>query len=163
MTYEKSVNFSGDSHRAMQVAIDFLMGNGFKITSKTDTTLSFTGPGMRRAKYDPWAGISEAQITVAANTISIRAEFGMFNLARVFLPVLAAILVGAEAAFFGFDSQKHGHNSMIPQLMMPQLLMVIVFVITMLIARMTQGRRTTRAIDTLLQNMATLAGSAAAS
>ena len=143
----------------MQVAIDALVANGFRIGSKTDSTLSCTGPGMNSTSQNPLRGISNAQITVSGSTISIRAELGSVKFMIVFL---IALFTGMSLFFLVIFGVMHVHTrqpSQVPPFLLPTILGIVLVPFLGVVTK----RRTTRAIDALLHNMATLAGGATAS
>jgi len=153
MTYENTINFSGDSRRAMQVAIDALIANGFRTGSKTESSLSCTGPGMNSTSQNPLRGISNAQITVSGNTISIRAELGSVKFMITFL---IALMVSMSLLFLMVFGMTPLHSKTTPTRMPAFLLPSAVGLVLVPFLGIMMKRRTTRAVDALLHNMAAL-------
>ncbi|MHC4536932.1 MAG: hypothetical protein ACYS6K_23540 [Planctomycetota bacterium] len=148
MDYKTTVSFTGSSSAAMEAARLQFMANGFKIDQSSDEKLVVTGPGMYNNQQNPIVGISHAKITISSSAIEICAELGGVKFMQMFLyifpPALGIFLALVFACIPSFP-RRASLTAILPVL--PWV------VISPLMARWLKNR-TTKAVDTLVHNMA---------
>jgi hypothetical protein len=147
MDYTTSTPFTGSPATAVESARAQLMATGFQIDHASDTELVATGPGMHSTNQNAILGMTHAKIIVSSGTIDIYAELGgvkfMQRFIYIFPPALGAIL----ALTFAFVPNGPSNPLFAFAPIMPWI------VISPLMAKWIK-KRTTKAIDTLLHNMA---------
>ena len=154
MDYKTTVSFTGSSSAAMEAVRSQFMANGFKIDQYSDEQLEVTGPGMYNNQQNPIVGVSHAKITISSRTIEICAELGGVKFMQMFLyifpPALGIFLALVFACIPSFP-RRASLTAILPVL--PWV------VISPLMARWLKNR-TTKAVDTLVHNMANVGNSA---
>jgi len=153
MNHTHSLDFRGDLTAAFAVATSTLTACGFKLVNKTARSLEFTGPGGCSARESPLTGASRITFTGGAGRIELEAQLGGNR--RLFAIVAGVAAIGiAEAVVFGARYFKTrgaidwGHA--LPAALVPLAVGVAAGPLALLQLR----RRTSRALDTLLHNMA---------
>jgi hypothetical protein len=96
MDYEISQPFNGNREKALDHATRMFTDNGFRIVSKTASSLEVQSPGMSSTKQNAILGISRAVVEVSGQTVSLRADFGS---ARRMIRIVAFAISGL-AVFF---------------------------------------------------------------
>jgi hypothetical protein len=152
MEYAKTVPFTGRASKALYVAQSTFISQGFQIVANTDSELRVTGPGMSSTRENPLRGVSEATIIVRPEAIEIKAILGGVERIKTFLRFFPLGMALFFLLVFG-----------VLALTVPVLRIWWIFLIPLLalspwlflapmIARSTE-KRTTQAVDTLLNNM----------
>src|ERR1019366_466869 len=126
---------------------------GFKLVNKTGRSLEFTGPGMINSRESALLGASRITITGGGGRIELEAELGGGRRLMVLVGFVIAVAL-AQAVVFGVrffrSSQPVDWLRALPAVVIP---LVIGTVAAPLGGRFLR-QRTTRALDTLLNNMA---------
>jgi hypothetical protein len=152
MDYECSQTFSGDPAKALDTAATVLAGSGFRIESRTSSSLSVSGPGMLSSKQHPLCGVSSAQFNAAGNSLSVRADLGgvrkMMTFITVMIGTMAVVLASVLFILVFYRGQPAG--------VLLSLLAFAPWVVLLPVMTRLFTSRTRRALDTLLHNMATL-------
>lgn len=144
-TYETSAPLRGDRDAALTVARGALTALGFAIESESDSELRAEGPGMTHNKQPALLGVTTLRLRVSGSVVSARAALGGVGNMKLFLylfpPGLGLML------FVGFAVSGMGMAWIALLAVAPWL------VLSPLLATMLE-RRTRRAVDTLVRNMA---------
>jgi hypothetical protein len=153
MNHTHSLDFRGDLAAAFTLAAATLTGCGFKLVNKTARSLEFTGPGRCCSQESPLVGASRITIRDVGSRLELEAELGGGR--RLVAVVLAVVAVGvAQAVVFGVRYFKNPQSvdwlRVLPVVALP---LVIGAALAPLIGLQLR-RRTIRALDTLLNNMA---------
>jgi hypothetical protein len=155
MEYSKTVPFTGRASKALEVARSTFLPQGFQLVASSDTELRVAGPGMNSTRGDPLKGISEASIIARSSAIEIKATLGGVEKMKkflIFFPLGMALLF---LIVFGILALTQ------PVLRRPWFFLIPILALSPwlflapLMSRMI-WRRTTQAIDTLLNNMVML-------
>lgn len=85
--YARSIPFTGDAGKALDLAITVLTTNGFAVTDKRETSVQLTGPGLSNTRQNPILGASRVHIRADHGSLSIDAELGGVANMRRFLTV----------------------------------------------------------------------------
>lgn len=161
MDYTKSVCFEGDTAKAFDLAASALTGLGFRISSRDASSLELAGPGMTGTRQSALLGATRLQIARGAHDLSIQAELGgvrtMTRFVTLFPLALSLSLCLILGALFSaaFDHRGWvwpvlggtGANALVWLFLGPWM------------ARHIRNR-TCRAIDALLDSMATTGNAA---
>jgi hypothetical protein len=150
MTHQSSVTFAGNPTPVMQRAFDALTTAGMRIDSRTDTTLQFTGPGLNSTNEDPLRGISRGRLSVTGRTITLDAELGAVQ--RLFRILLIMIVVMDVVACVVLYFALRGKLAT-PVVLTIAVAPVAPWVFLLPLMSGWMKRRTSRAIDTLLNNL----------
>jgi hypothetical protein len=148
MEYKTSVPFRGSAKAAIHVARLQFMANGFKVEQPGESELAAIGPGMHSTKQNPILGVSRARIIVSANAINLHAELGGVKFMQRFVYIFPPALGFLLALVFACTPTMPRHAPLaafVPVL--PWL------VLSPLLAGWVK-RRTIKAVDTLVYNMA---------
>jgi len=149
--HTSSVPFHGDPAQAMEVAKGLFASNGFLVELPSPSRLVARGPSMTSTNQNPILGVTRAEIDIDLTSIRVAAELGGVRRMRNFLflfPPGLALLLTAGFLVSGF-SWKH---ALIPFLAVSPWL-----VLSPLMSRWVR-RRTVRALDAVLHNMASMSG-----
>lgn len=101
MEYSITIPFRGDAGKAFDAATTILTTNGFAITDRRQSTLEFTGPGLRSTRQNPLLGASRIRIGGGHAELSLDAELGGVAGMRRFLTIFPLAMAAGFAAFFG--------------------------------------------------------------
>ena len=154
MDYEKTVPFSGNPEKALEVARNVFIQHSFEIVTNSNSAVELRGTRTLWVKgQDPLIGISKVNIRGSSDSLSIEADFGVV---RKSVKYLALFIVGMAVFFlvtFGIlftiiqcePASKTILLSLAPFVPWPILIP--------LIAKFMKFR-TSRALDALLHNMA---------
>lgn len=156
MEYAKSVPFSGRAAKALDIAKSTLLPLGFQVVSSSDYELRATGPGINSTRENPLKGISETAITVRSSTIEMQAALGGVRKMKLFLTLFPLGMALLFLIVFGTLALtvpvfRHWWVFLIPLAALAPWLFLSPMMIRMI------EKRTGQAIDTLLNNMVTLA------
>jgi hypothetical protein len=152
MEYSKTVPFTGNGTRALEVARSTFMGQGFQIAANSDYELRVTGPGMNSTRENPLKGVSEASIIIRSAAIEIKATLGGAQKMKTFLRFFPLGMFLFFLIVFGVLALS------LPDFRRPWIFLIPVLALSPwlflapLIARSIE-RKTTQAVDTLLSNM----------
>lgn len=125
-----------------------------RIDSKTDTTLEFSGPGLRSTEQNPLLGISSGRLMVTGNAIWIRAELGgVSQLFRMMLLFLVSLAIALCAVLW---LALHGRLST-PLLLALGIAPLTPWIVLLPLMNRRMKRVTVRAIKTLLDNLSVAA------
>jgi hypothetical protein len=156
MEYARTVPFTGRAAKALDIAKSTLLPLGFQVVSSSDYELRATGPGINSTRENPLKGISEATIVVRSSMIEMQAALGGVRKMKLFLTffplgmgLLFLIIFGTLA--LSVPVFRHWWVFLIPLAALAPWLFISPLMIRMI------ERRTGQAIDTLLNNMVTLA------
>jgi hypothetical protein len=165
MDYEKTDTFTGDPHKAMDLAVTVFTDNGFRIESKSDSTLEVIGPGWQDSKQATIRGVSRASVRITPSQIALSADFGgVRKLIRgvqiliVSLGIFFVILFYILAPHMTQRGKVHlsrGAISLLPLGSLAPWPIILPFM-----ARAFR-KRVTRELDTLVHNMSVIAGNPA--
>lgn len=152
MDYEKTISFEGDVGKAMETARGVLMQHGFEIEAMSDKELELTGPFMFLNKGDnPLRGISAIRLSLSGGLLAIEAEFGIIRKTMIILVVfilgMALLLFAVFGIVFRNNPDFDWWLSVLPFAPWPILIPLI---------GKFMKYRTSRAIDVLMNNMATI-------
>jgi len=150
MSYEKQVPFTGDARKALETGREVFIHHGFQVSAIENSSFEARRSGMHSSKQDPIVGVSIATVTVAGGIISVRAELA--NVWRLILMVgfgLLAMGVGFVILFGLLFGLKHGLMTL--QCLAPWPILLPLIGVYM-------RKRGEKALDTLIANMATVAG-----
>lgn len=95
--YFKTVTFEGDSQNVLGTASAILMTNGFKIESRNDSRIEFSGPGMRSTRQSPILGSKSIAVKAAHGRLTVHADYGGAEWMERFM-VRFPLLLGAGIA-----------------------------------------------------------------
>ena len=154
MIYETSASYSGDPRLVMQSACDALSAADMRITTKTDTTIEFTGPKLNSSKENPVRGISNGRLSVTGSSISIKADLSCIT--RL-ITILACLFGGMEILGIVVVAIVMRHSSLLPMMLGILIGSAAPWIVLLPLMSRWMKRRTTRAIDTLLNNLSVAA------
>lgn len=161
MQYASTVPFEGDTARAFDLANAALTSLGFRISSRSESSLELTGPGMTSTRQSALMGATRLRITRGSHDLSIEAELGgvqtMSRFVTLFPIGLSLFLCVLMLVQFSVLSDHRG--GVVPVIAITGLTALPWLFLGPLMARHVHAR-TCRAIDALLNNMAS-AGNAA--
>jgi hypothetical protein len=89
MIYETSESFRGDSSKAIEFLISTLTGAGFRVESRTDSSLSMSGPGGGNRTRNPLFSACSIDFRITGGSIFAKSELASPK-------ALFAILILAE-------------------------------------------------------------------
>ena len=153
MNHTQSLDFRGDLAAAFALAASTLTACGFKLVNKTARSLEFTGPGTIHSQGSALLGASRITITGGGGRIELEAELGGHRRLMAVVGLVIAVAI-AQAVVFGThilqSSQAIDWVRMLPFVILSLVFGVVVGPLGGRFLR----QRTTRALDTLLNNMA---------
>ncbi|HUW18824.1 MAG TPA: hypothetical protein VMW16_05940 [Sedimentisphaerales bacterium] len=156
MDYKKTIVFTGDVGKALEVARNVFIQHSFQIVTNTNSTLELTGTFTLWVKgMDPLNGISKISVRGTRSELSIEAKFGgiskTINYLIIFILAMAVLsLITFGTLFTIIRGQPIGRIillSLAPFVPWPALIP--------LMAKFLKYR-TSRALDALVHNMAAL-------
>lgn len=152
LEYSKTVPFTGQRARALDVARSAFVGQGFQIVASSDDELRVTGPGINSTRENPLKGVSEASIIIRSAAIEIKAILGGAQKLKMFLRLFPLGMALLFLLVFGVLAWRlpvfrHAWVFLIPVLALSPWLFL-----APLIARSIE-KKTAQAVDTLLSNM----------
>ncbi|MGD2174885.1 MAG: hypothetical protein PVJ27_05740 [Candidatus Brocadiaceae bacterium] len=157
MDYEETVAFRGDPDEALRTARPAFVQAGFEVSAIEDASFQATQPGMASTKGHPLLGASRVVVAVRDGALGLGADLGGVRKLRngliVFIGGMAlAFLVGFGA--FLLPRVRAGELSawmlLVPVAPFVPWPVLIPFMVG------SCRQRTTRALDTLLQNVRTI-------
>src|SRR5918912_3285806 len=154
MDYTKTVPFTGRASRALDVARTTFMSQGFQIVASTDQELRVVGAGMNSTRENALKGVSEATLIVRPSAIEVQARLGGAERMKKFLTffpmgmaVLFLIVFGVLAFVVEIPAFRRPLIFLIPLLALSPWIFLAPMMSRMVV------RRTTQAVDDLLNNM----------
>jgi len=154
MDYEKTEPFSGNMEKALEVAKNVFIQHNFQIVRNSNSEVEFTGPSMLSSRQNPLVGISRVCIRGTSGNISVEAEFGGI---RMLTKYLVLFIVGMAIFFlvvFGIMFSKQGQP--LNKIILLSLAPFIPWPVLIPIMAIWMKSRTSKALDTLVNNMVTL-------
>jgi hypothetical protein len=148
MAFKTSIDFRGDTAKALEAGRDTLMQMGFRISSIDRGRLVAEGKGRGINSRIPLSGVSRIVLTGSSSRLELEAEWGGIKAMGVFL---VALILGMAVLFlilFGFlFGWERGLQSTAPLAPWPVLipLMLLIF-----------KKRDERGLKTFLANMVTV-------
>jgi hypothetical protein len=161
--YEKSVTIKGDPKAALELARNSLMTRDFVVSSIGDAGLEAKNPQtLRNNHQDPLLAISTAFVRSHEGILTVQAEFGKV---RRFTVTMTGIVLGiAVVLFVVFAVLGVGHHQRGVIRIDPDIFPFLAFlpfvpwpIILVFIGRGLK-KNASLALDTLLQNMASVGG-----
>ena len=156
-SYEKSVVCqSSDSGR--RVVEDAFVQAGFQIADQSADGFEVKGPGMHSSNQNPIVGVSTARIRASNRELSIEAELGGVRGMQLFIYLFPfALCEGLGVLFFFLSRGEAGEELSLRAAFIP-LLWAVPWLFIAPVLSGALKRKTTRAINTLLDDDATLSG-----
>jgi hypothetical protein len=151
--YRTGVEFTGDTGRAFRAATIVLLSNGFQIVEEDGSTVVYQGPGMISSRQNPLVGASRIEIARQGDRLVLAAELGGIRTMRRFLFALPVGLAALFLVVFGLTLPVPFAQAALFSIapLLPWI------VLSPLLANWIE-RRTCRALDTLLAQVASLGG-----
>jgi len=156
MKYEKTEQFEGDLAKAIDVAKNTFLPNGFEIINSSDSALAVVNrSGLWGYNQHPLNGVSKASISPSSAGITLRAEFGGVTKMIRYLSLFIGGMVVFFLLVFGivFGLMQGQPASRIFQI---SLAPFIPWPIIIPLMGIWLRKRACRALDTLLSNMVAL-------
>ena len=154
MDYEKTMPFSGNMEKALEVARNVFIQHNFQIVRGSDSEVELTGPGMLSSRQNPLVGISRVCIRRTSGELSIEAEFGGI---RKLTKYLVFFIVGMAIFFlvvFGIIFSRQGQPA--NKIILIALAPFIPWPVIIPLMAIWMKSRTSKALDTLVKNMIAL-------
>lgn len=152
MNYERSIEYHGDPVRAFAAASNILMPNNFRLVEKTLDHVVYEGAGMISSHQSPLVGATRIRIEAKRDRLNLTAWLGGIQFMTRFLCVipfaLAALLSGIFAAL---------ELSPLRETFLIAFLSVSPWIVLSPLMSVWLKRRTERALDILLSNLAAMA------
>ena len=163
--YSKTVPFTGDKAKALDVARTTFMSQDFQIIASSDDELRVAGQGLNGTKENPLKGVSEASIIIRGSAIEMKANLGgtakLSKFLRIFPLGMMLLFLLAGGIVFGIIALAEGLT--LPELRQYWWVGLIAFLAPVLalspwlflspmMIRWIE-KRTIQAVDTLLNNM----------
>ena len=154
MDYEKTEPFSGNMEKALEVGKNVFIQHNFKIVRGSESEVELTGPGMLSSRQNPLVGISSVCIRGKSGNLSVEADFGGN---RRLIKYLVLFIVGMAIfflVFFGIILPKQGQST--GKIILISLSPFIPWPVIIPLIALWMKSRTTKALDTLINNMMAL-------
>jgi hypothetical protein len=154
--YEGSVDFSGDTARALEYAGNLLGAKGFRVLPPAGNQLWFTNPSSYlNTKKQPLLMVSKGCLAATGTSLTLQAELGNLQTLVKFLVLLLTVMAIPETVLIA--------AVMVMMVKQPELLWVCVTPIApvpfiLLFMPKIQGGITGRALDALLNEAAAAGG-----
>jgi hypothetical protein len=150
MHYTKTVDFNGNVSAAFLVVTAALTVGGFRLIAQDGRSLEFTRARCGSSRDTPLAGARQIKLTGGSRQLSLEAELGGVSRSiRWIAPLVAGL---AAAGLIAFTSLTHRGGQMSDEKIFAPIAIGLAGVIPLLIA--ASGKRTKRALDTLVENAA---------
>ena len=157
LIHEDFVAFTGDPHRAFEIALQTLLPLGFEVAEQSSLHLVVTGPGFNSTRQNALLGISRAEFSAEHSSLVVKAELGGLDrfqrLMLIFMIGLGAFDSLLLLALWFFIERLRTHTWF---LAIPVIIFIPWIFIAPVLARWIR-KRTKSALNTLLHNMAILA------
>jgi len=150
MDYEKTTAFRGNAKKALDVAMATFIPHGFRIVEHNETSVKLAGSGTLWTKGQaPLAGVSEASVFAGGGELSIKAEFGGVRKSIIYAVLLILVIAASFIAMFGitFGKQEPVYIALLSLSPWPIILPLMA---------VWMKSRVSKALDALLNNMASL-------
>lgn len=154
MDYEKTMPFSGNMEKSLEAARNVFIQHNFQIVRGSDSEVELTGPGMLSSRQNPLVGISRVCIRGTSGNLSIEAEFGGIRKLTKYLALFIVGMVIFFLVFFGIILPKQGEPA--DKIILISLAPFIPWPIIIPLMAIWMKSRTSKALDTLLNNMIAL-------
>ncbi len=152
MNYEQSIEFHGDPVRAFAAASNILMPNSFKLVEKTLDHVVYEGAGMISSCQSPLMGATRIRIEAKWDRLNLSAWLGGVRSMTWFLWIFPFALAGVILTIFAAMGISHLRETGLIALLSISPWMVLSPLMSQWLKR-----RTERALDTLLSNLAAVA------
>jgi hypothetical protein len=152
MKYEKEEYFEGDLAKAIEVAKNTFLPNGFEIVDSSNSNLEVTNhSGLWGHNQHPLNGVSKASISGGDGKITLNAELGGVKTMIKYL----ILFIGGMMVFFLilFGVQFHIQGQPFGKLMRIIWAPFVPWPIAIPLMGVWFKKRADRALDTLLKNM----------
>ncbi len=154
MDYEKTMPFSGNMEKALEVAKNVFIQHNFQIVRDSDSEVELTGPGMLSSRQNPLVGISRVCIRGTSGNISIEAEFGGIRKLTKYLVLFIVGMAIFFLVFFGIILPKQGQPA--DKIILISLAPFIPWPVIIPLMAMWMKSRTAKSLDILTNNMIAL-------
>lgn len=154
MDYEKTMPFSGNMEKALEVAKNVFIQHNFQIVRDSDTEVELTGPGMLSSRQNPLVGISRVCIRGTSGNISVEAEFGGIRKLTKYLVLFIVGMAIFFLVFFGIILPKQGQPA--DKIILISLAPFIPWPVIIPLMAMWMKSRTAKSLDILTNNMIAL-------
>ena len=155
MDYEKTIPFTGNAEKAVELARNVFIQHGFQIVNNSDSALELVGTGTVWTKgQDPLVGISKVYILGTSSKLSIEAEFGAIRKTIKYLIYFLLSMAAFFLVVFGIQFYLQGQS--VRKLLLITLAPFSPWPIIVPLMAKFMKFRTSRAIGVLLNNMAIL-------
>ena len=154
MDYEKTVPFSGNMEKALDVARNVFIQHNFEIVHGSDSEVELTGPGMLSSRQNPLVGISRVCIRGTNGNLSIEGEFGGIRKLTKYLVLFIVGMAIFFVVFFGIILPKQGQP--LNKIILISLAPFIPWPVIIPLMAIWMKSRTSKALDTLINNMVAL-------
>ncbi len=154
MDYEKTMPFSGNMEKALEVAKNVFIQHNFQIVRDSDTEVELTGPGMLSSRQNPLVGISRVCIRGTSGNLSIEAEFGGIRKLTKYLVLFIVGMAIFFLVFFGIILPKQGQPA--DKIILISLAPFIPWPVIIPLMAMWMKSRTAKSLDILTNNMIAL-------
>jgi len=154
MDYEKTVPFGGNVGKAIEAAKNAFIQHNFQIVHDRYLEVELTGPGMLSSRQNPLVGISRIRIRGSSGNLSLEADFEGI---RKLIKFLVFFIVGMAVFFvvlFGILFSKQGQP--VTKIILISLAPFIPWPVIIPLMAIWMKSRTSKALDTLVNNMAAL-------
>ena len=148
--YECSTPLTGDAQAALDHGRNILASLGFRVSRKSDGELEAIGPGLNSSNQPPLLGATELTLAVSASTVTAKATLGGVRRLTLFVCIFPPALVICLLGVFAIIGAAKGK----PPLPWPELSGFLVFFLMGPIMAPWILRRTRKAIDDLVYNVA---------
>jgi len=152
MNYEQSIEFQGDPIRAFAATSNILMPNNFKLVEKTLAHVVYEGAGMFSSHQSPLVGATQIRIEAKGERLILSAYLGGIRFMAWFLflfPFALALLLSGIFAVLELAPFR--------EMALIAFLSVSPWIVLSPLLILWLKRRTERALDTLLSNLAAIA------
>ena len=150
MEYQRSKHVSGDAIAASKRAVDILAGQGFRIAVPQSDAVELSGPGMHSSRQNPLVGASKVVVRSHRREIVIEADFGAV---RLLVRTLGVCILGMAVFFYVLFGFVICPDNVYVRFVVPALPFAPWPVLLPWMGWVFR-RRTARAFDVLLQNVA---------
>jgi hypothetical protein len=148
----------------MDLAVTVFTDNGFRVESKSDSTLEVIGPGWQDSRQATIRGVSRASVRITSSQIALSANFGGVRRLIRGVQILIVCLGVFFVIFFyilaphmtqrGKSPLSRGAIALLPLVSLAPWPIILPFM------GRAFRKRVTRELDTLVHNMSVMAGSA---
>jgi len=154
MDYEKTVPFGGNVRKAIEVARNAFIHHNFQIVHDSDLEVELIGPGMLSSRQNPLVGISRIRIRGSSGNLSLEADFEGIRKLTKYLALFIVSMAIFFVLFFGIRFSRQGQP--VTKVILISLAPFIPWPVIIPLMAIWMKSRTSKALDTLVNNMAAL-------